>query len=426
MTSWIRVIASALVLGAVAGVATAQVPATARAPACDRRCLEGWVDRYLDALVRHDPGAVPLASGARYTENGQRLGVGDGLWRSAKAKGKYRLVVADTEAQQVALIGTLEELNADPTLGTPALVALRLKLVGNEIAEVEQFIARNIDAAKRVESLGRPHPLFAQPVPEAERMSRADLIATANKYFTGMQQNDGKGDYPFAADCNRIENGMQTTNRPTPAGETRPNPKTARELLGAMELPRAVRVGVAALRHAHPRPPLRCRRSRARLGVLVRVLRSRGRRYAQLHDAERSRGDGRACATVDLVYRRAVQDRERPATADRSDTRARALRHDLGLEQLGRRHVGSRPRRDALILVQPPYSSVRPSASTSSINATAALSSGSFCSCCCGHCAIFSRSCSCRSCSRSSPRRSPMSECAACGCLTGPPSPSST
>jgi hypothetical protein len=221
MASWIRVIANALVLACLAGVATAQ------APACDRRCLEEWVDRYLDALVRHDASAVPLASGVRYTENGQRLSVGDGLWRSAKAKGKYRLVVADMDAQQVALIGTLEELNADPDLGTPAVIALRLKLVGNEIAEVEQFIARNVDAAKRVEALGRPHPLFTQAVPEAERVSRADLIATANKYFTGMQQNDGKGDYPFAADCNRIENGMQTTNRPTPAGETRPHPATA-------------------------------------------------------------------------------------------------------------------------------------------------------------------------------------------------------
>ena len=58
-------------------------------------------------------------------------------------------------------------------------------------------------------------------------MSRADLIATANKYFTGMQQNDGKGDYPFAADCNRIENGGQSTNAPTPAGEKRPDPKTS-------------------------------------------------------------------------------------------------------------------------------------------------------------------------------------------------------
>jgi len=217
----IRVIASALLLASTATAAAAQ-----GAP-CDRQCLEDLVDRYLGALVRHDPGAVPLAAAVRYTENGQRLNVGDGLWRSVKAKGKYRLVVADTEAQQVAYIGTLEENNADPLLGTPALIALRLKLVAGEIAEIEQFITRSVDAAKRVETLGRPHPSFAEPVPAAERMSRADLVATANKYFTGMQQNDGKGDYPFAADCNRIENGMQTTNRPTPAGEKRPDPKTA-------------------------------------------------------------------------------------------------------------------------------------------------------------------------------------------------------
>jgi hypothetical protein len=217
----IRVIASALLIAAAATGAVAQ-PAR-----CDRQCLERLVERYLEALVRHDPGAVPLAESARYTENGQRLAVGDGLWRSVRSKGKYRLIVADTEAQQVAFIGTLEEHNADPLLGTPALIALRLKVVAGEITEAEQFIARNADAAKRVEALGRPHPTFTQTVPAAQRMSRADLIATANKYFTGMQQNDGKGDYPFADDCNRLENGMQTTNRPTPPGESRPDPKTA-------------------------------------------------------------------------------------------------------------------------------------------------------------------------------------------------------
>ncbi len=217
----IRVIASALLLASMPAAVGAQDAL------CDRQCLEDLVDRYLEALVQHDPTAVPLAAAARYTENGQRLNVGDGLWRSVKSKGKYRLVVADTEAQQVAYIGTLEELNADPLLGTPALIALRLKLVAGEITEIEQFITRSVDAAKRVEALGRPHPSFAETVPAAERMQRADLIATANKYFTGMQQNDGKGDYPFADDCSRIENGMQTTNRPTPAGETRPDPRTA-------------------------------------------------------------------------------------------------------------------------------------------------------------------------------------------------------
>jgi hypothetical protein len=221
MASSIRVLASALIL------ASAAAPAAAQPSACDRQCLEGFVDKYLDALVWHDPSAVPLDATARYTENGQRLDVGDGLWRSVRSKGKYRLIVADTEAQQVAFIGTLEEENADPLLGTPALIALRLKVVGGEITEVEQFITRSVDAAKRVEALGKPNPTFAEAVPPAARMSRADLVATANKYFTGMQQNDGKGDYPFADDCNRIENGMQTTNRPTPAGEARPDSKTA-------------------------------------------------------------------------------------------------------------------------------------------------------------------------------------------------------
>jgi len=39
-------------------------------PACDRACLEGFVDQYLAALVASDPSKLPLARNARYTENG--------------------------------------------------------------------------------------------------------------------------------------------------------------------------------------------------------------------------------------------------------------------------------------------------------------------------------------------------------------------
>ena len=194
---------------------------------CDRQCLERFVDRYLDALAKHDPHAVRVSSNARFTENGQRLAIGDGLWRSMKAQGHYRLFVADPEAGQVAFIGTIEEEGRDPAKGVAALMALRLRISGNQVTEIEQLIVRNPDAAKRVEALGAPNPVYLEAIPPKERMSRADLIKTANKYFTGMQQNDGKGDYPFADDCNRIENGTQTTNRPTPAGEVRPDPKTA-------------------------------------------------------------------------------------------------------------------------------------------------------------------------------------------------------
>ena len=196
------------------------------ADSCDRACLEGYVDRYLDALIAHQPSLLPVAPGVRFTEDGQQLLLGDGLWRTMHAKGRYRLFVTDVPAGQVAFFGSIEEDNRDPAMGTPALIALRLKVRNGLIAEIEQIVIRDERAAKRVDEL-TPNPVYTQAIPPAERMSRVDLIATANKYFSGMQQNDGKGDYPFADDCNRLENGMQSTNQPTPAGQTRPDPKTA-------------------------------------------------------------------------------------------------------------------------------------------------------------------------------------------------------
>lgn len=210
-----------------AGLLASLAAAPAAAQDCDRDCLERWVDRYLDALVENDPSAVPLADDVRFTENGQQLYIGDGLWRSMRSKGPYRLFVSDVPAGQVAFIGTIEEDHRDPDRGQPALLALRLRIEDGEIGEIEQLVARNPEAAERVNELGEPHPVFTETIPEGERMSRAALIETSNKYFTGMQQNDGRGDYPFHPECNRIENGTLTTNAPTPEGETRPDPETA-------------------------------------------------------------------------------------------------------------------------------------------------------------------------------------------------------
>ena len=39
---------------------------------CDRACLEPFVDKYLDAMVAHDPAKAPFAKGVKFTENGQR------------------------------------------------------------------------------------------------------------------------------------------------------------------------------------------------------------------------------------------------------------------------------------------------------------------------------------------------------------------
>ncbi|HEV2701114.1 MAG TPA: nuclear transport factor 2 family protein [Steroidobacteraceae bacterium] len=193
---------------------------------CDRACLEGFVDRYFDALLAHDPSRVPLAAGVRYTEDGQQLAIGDGLWRTMHAKGHYRLFVADPRAGQVAFFGTIQEDNRDPTKGTEVLMALRLRVRDGKITEIEELMDRDEKPALAMDGK-TVDPIYLATVPAAERVSRAELIATANKYFTGMQKNDGKGDYPFADDCNRLENGAQTTNAPTPPGQTRPDPKTS-------------------------------------------------------------------------------------------------------------------------------------------------------------------------------------------------------
>jgi hypothetical protein len=220
---------AATALTAAAGCASTPSLETAasRADGCDRVCLEDHVDRYFAALSADDPGAAPLAEDVRFTEDGQRLSVGDGLWNTMREAGGYRLVVADAAAGQIAVITTVVEGNANPTIRSPAAIALRLKVRDGFITEIEQFLAREPATAARIESLGSPRAALTSPVPAAERMSRADLIDTANTYFTGMQNNDGLGDYPFSERCDRLENANRATNAPTPPGETRPDPRSA-------------------------------------------------------------------------------------------------------------------------------------------------------------------------------------------------------
>jgi hypothetical protein len=187
---------------------------TASSGACNRECLNGLVDKYLDAVVAHDPSLLPLAKPVKFTENGQRLELGDGFWKTASTRGTYKLYVDDLEGGQVGFMGTMREA------GQPVIVALRLKIERGRIAEIETIVARGAMSergAANLEKLGAPDPIYTEEVPPAERVSRAELVKTANKYFSGMQLNDGKGDYSFFADdCNRLENGMQTTNNPNP------------------------------------------------------------------------------------------------------------------------------------------------------------------------------------------------------------------
>jgi hypothetical protein len=228
----VKMIRAALVVGALS--LTGFQSAHAAQPACDRSCLEGFVDRYLDAAIANNPSLVPIAPAVKFTEDGQRLLIGDGLWNTLKGKGKYRLFVTDVPAGSVTFLGTIQEDHREPANFNGSLISLRLRVQNRQITEVEQIVFRFPNETgdafnrtyKRVDAM-TTHPKYLQAVPASERMSRSDLITQGNKYFTGMQKNDGKGDYPFGAECIRHENGGQSTSAPTPPGQTRPDPKTA-------------------------------------------------------------------------------------------------------------------------------------------------------------------------------------------------------
>ena len=208
---------------------------------CDRACLEGYVDKYMDAMLAHDPNKALFDSNCRFTENGVQLPFGnEGLWASMVGKGTYKFYIPDVETQQVAYIGTAREEAVNPGPGTPVAIALRLKIRNGLITEVEQLVIRpesNLfdpnrkpapSAAENIEKMGAPHPVFMEVIPLEERPSREELIKTANMYFSGLQRNDGKGSYPFTDDCDRYENGNRATNVPLRPGQTRPDPAKER------------------------------------------------------------------------------------------------------------------------------------------------------------------------------------------------------
>ena len=189
---------------------------------CDRACLEGVMNQYLAAVVAHDPRQLPLSEDVMYTENDQILKAGDGFWKTAAGLGNYKHYFADPEAGQVAFMGTMQEA------GAALLLSLRLRIELGRITEIESVYFRSGGAGPNnipaMDTAGKADDLWFKSIPPSQRLSRQQMIAVADGYFTGLQKNDGKGiqgtgTYPFTNDCHRIENGSPTTNVPRPANE---------------------------------------------------------------------------------------------------------------------------------------------------------------------------------------------------------------
>lgn len=172
-----------------------------------REELYAVLDAYVAALKAHDPAMAPWADAPFTTENNVALQVGDGLWNTATAIGPYDLRFADVQTGQVALFTSAEETDA------VSPVAIRLEVADGRITAVETVVARNKDEG--FPFTGQAYddkPQMRDTVPVEERATRAQLLALANGYFETIERNDGTIRTKFWPTCNRVENGVQTTN----------------------------------------------------------------------------------------------------------------------------------------------------------------------------------------------------------------------
>ncbi len=210
--------ASAVAGPALSKTATLQInPVAAKKPTAnlgtyDRKYLESLGEQYLQALVTHNPAGVPFSDKVIFAENDQRLQPGEASWQTIDRLGRYRHFFSDPETGQVGLIANVYEN------GSGCVFILRLKVENNLVTEAEQFVIRDPNGAALYEKLGKPDPVWLEPIPPELRQSREALEAASYMYFQALERNDGAGIYPFREDCERIEHARPTVRQPKVEG----------------------------------------------------------------------------------------------------------------------------------------------------------------------------------------------------------------
>lgn len=227
LSRWSRHVVAALTTGTMFWLATAAAAQSGRAMPpnvgsgdCDRACLQALAEKFIAALVAHDPGLVPLAKSVRYSENSVPLPIPDGFWKNATAVRPYRLYIADPEWGTIGFYARMLEN------GSPVLVSTRLRVYDHQLTEIETVVTSERwrqdpagTAAAPTDYLGdKPRAEYTQTVPVAQRRSREELMKIVNTYFTGIENNAGEKPPIFSSHCQRLENGRPTSNVPVTPG----------------------------------------------------------------------------------------------------------------------------------------------------------------------------------------------------------------
>ncbi len=179
---------------------------------CDRACLTGFIDAFVDGLLANDSGRVPLAPDAKVTLNDDIMPLADTFWAEAQSvRGRVDIAnprLGDTGTQMLVV-------NED---GAEIIHVFRLKVKDGAITEVEQIRTRGPEEGSLYDTstLREPNPNFNIAIRPAEQDSYYDLIAAAESYWRAFNTN-GTDEYrpaEFWPYVPRLENGVLTTHAP--------------------------------------------------------------------------------------------------------------------------------------------------------------------------------------------------------------------
>ena len=195
----------------MAFVATLIALSTHAKEGCDKTCLEHIADQYRAAYVKHDAAALPLAGKVRFSENNVEMKFPDASWDTVTREVGPSLTISDPKTGNVGIYTAIMQKDI------PGFLAVRLKVKGGKIAEIEHILSTKRNLSGPPTPIGdvetyEQDPNFYAVVPPAKRISRERLIAHADGYFATLEHNDGEiRGTRFSPDAVRTENGRKFT-----------------------------------------------------------------------------------------------------------------------------------------------------------------------------------------------------------------------
>lgn len=174
--------------------------------------LENIGHQYRAAYLAHDPRQAPIAATVRFTENNVEMAFPDATWDTVTEEVGPSLTLSDPTTGQVGIYTAIMQRD------TPGFLAVRLRVAGGQIVEIEHIVSTRRNLSGPPTPIGdvrqfRHDPDIDRAVAPDERVPRDALVRIADGYFATLENNTGEIRHTcFAPGAFRFENGMLFPN----------------------------------------------------------------------------------------------------------------------------------------------------------------------------------------------------------------------